>query len=109
MDQVQIARTEAAFREVNEAIAKTAERFESDEADFICECADPTCAHRLTANLEDYDEVREEATRFLLARGHHEPRIERVIERTRDYDVVEKFGVTAARIVRSLNPRANPI
>jgi hypothetical protein len=108
MDEATIARTESAFREVNEAIARTADRFEAEEADFVCECADPDCAHRVTAALEDYEDVRAEATHFLLAPGHHEPRVERVIERTGDYDVVEKFESTVARIVRRLNPRTSP-
>jgi hypothetical protein len=105
MDEVAIARTESAFRELNEAIARTADRFEAEEADFVCECADPDCTHRVTAALEDYEDVRAEATHFLLAPGHHEPRVERVVERTGDYDIVEKFEATVARIARRLNPR----
>jgi hypothetical protein len=108
MDDATIARTESAFREVNEAIARTADRFEAEEADFVCECADPDCAHRVTAALEDYEDVRAEPTHFLLAPGHHEPSVERVIEHTGDYDVVEKFESTVARIVRRLNPRTSP-
>jgi hypothetical protein len=107
MDEAKIARTESAFREVNEAIARTAERFDSDEADFVCECADPGCAHRVTADLGDYEEVRAEPTHFLLAPGHEEPEAERVVRRTGEYNVVEKFGAVG-RIVRRLNPRANP-
>lgn len=109
MDEAKIAQTESAFREVNEAIAKTATRFEADEADFVCECADPDCAHRVTADLDDYEEVRADATHFLLAPGHTEPQIERVIERTGEYEVVEKFGTTVRRIVERLNPRARPV
>lgn len=101
-----MARTESAFREVNEAIAVTAARFDAEEADFICECADPQCAHRVTAELEEYDEVRAEATQFLLAPGHHEPEVERVVERTRKFDIVEKVMPRMRRIVRRLNPRA---
>ena len=108
MDEAAIARTESAFREVNEAIARTAARFDADEADFVCECADPDCVHRVTANLDEYEEVRAEPTHFLLAPGHHEPAVERVVERTIEYDVVEKFTATVARIARRLNPRANP-
>ena len=108
MDEARMARTEAAFREVNEAIAETAARFEAEEADFICECANPQCAHRVTAELEDYDEVRSEATHFLLAPGHHAPEAERVVERTGDFEVVEKVKPLMARIVRRLNPRPNP-
>jgi hypothetical protein len=108
MDQERMARTEAAFREVNEAIAETAARFEAEEADFICECADPQCAHRVTADLEDYEQVRSDGTRFLRATGHHEPEVERVVERTGEFDVVEKVAPLMARIVRRLNPRAAP-
>lgn len=108
MDEARMARTESAFREVNEAIAKTAERFESTEADFVCECADPHCAHRITAELDDYEDVRAEPTHFLIAPGHDVPRIERVVARNDGYHVVEKFGATIANIVRRLNPRAHP-
>ena len=53
MEDEQLAHIESAFREVNEAIAKTAERLDSDEVDVICECADPVCSERLTISLED--------------------------------------------------------
>jgi hypothetical protein len=106
MDQERMARTEAAFREVNEAIAETAARFDADEADFICECADPQCGHRVTAELEDYEDVRSDGAQFLLAPGHHEPKVERVVDRGEEFDVVEKVAPLMARIVRRLNPRA---
>ena len=105
MDQVKMARTEATFREVNEAIAQTASRFDAVETGFICECADPECTHRVTADLEEYEDVRSEATHFLLAPGHHEPEVERVVERTGEFDVVEKVAPAMVRIVRRLNPR----
>lgn len=107
-DEAKMARTESAFREVNEAIAKTAARFDATEADFVCECADPNCTHRVTADLEDYEDVRSDATHFLIADGHDKPRIERVVEENDDYAVVEKFGARVARIVRALNPRTKP-
>ena len=106
MDQAGMARTESAFREVNEAIAETAARFDAEEAEFVCECADPQCAHRVNAELEEYEEVRAEATHFLLAPGHHEPEVERIIERSEEFDVVEKVVPLMRRIVRRLNPRA---
>jgi len=108
MDEAKMARTESAFREVNEAIAKTAAKFDAQETDFLCECADPDCAHLITADLDDYDEVRADATHFIVAEGHEAPGIERVVEKHGDYAVVEKFGARVARIVRTLNPRARP-
>jgi hypothetical protein len=106
MDLARMARTEAAFREVNEAIAETAARFDAEETDFICECSDPKCAHRVKADLEDYEEVRSEPTHFLLAHGHHQPKVEQVVDRTGEFDVVEKVEPLMAQIARRLNPRA---
>jgi hypothetical protein len=106
MDEVQLARTESVFREVNEAIAKTADKFDADEADFVCECGDPECAHRVTADLDQYEDVRADGTHFLIAPGHAVPNVEHVIVRGRGYEVVEKVGKTLAQIVRRLNPRA---
>jgi len=103
-----MAQTEAVYREVNEAIAQTAVRFEAIETDFVCECADPECAHRITAALDEYEAVRSDPTHFIIAPGHEEPDIERIIDRNGEYTVVEKFGARVQRIVRSLNPRAKP-
>jgi hypothetical protein len=105
MDEIAAARTEAIFREVNEAIAKTAESFESEEAEFVCECADPDCAHRVKASLDEYERVRSDGTHFLLLPGHEEPSVERVIHRDAGYWIVEKFSDALARNVRRLNPR----
>jgi hypothetical protein len=105
MDEIAAAQTEAIFREVNEAIAKTAESFAADEADFVCECADPDCAHRVTASLDAYERVRADGTHFILVPGHDEPSVERVIHRGNGYDIVEKLGSVLGRNVRRLNPR----
>jgi hypothetical protein len=105
MDEITAARTEAIFREVNEAIAKTAESFEADEAEFVCECADPDCAHRVKASLDDYELVRADGTHFLLVPGHDEPTVERVVGRREEFHIVEKFGGVLSRNVRRLNPR----
>src|SRR4051794_29613051 len=103
--EVEMARTEAVFREVNERISETAQRFASDEASFVCECADPECTERVDASLAEYEQVREVATHFLLCEGHEAPTIERVVWRRRGYAVVEKFHHAVRRIVRQTDPR----
>ena len=102
---VRLATTESIFRNVNERIAESARRFDADEAEFVCECADGSCTHRLETPLEDYERVRAEPTRFLLAPGHENEAIEKVVERRRRFQVVEKFERTVAATVRRLNPR----
>jgi hypothetical protein len=108
--ELRIARTEALFRDVNERIAESAKGFDADNAEFVCECADPSCAERVPATLAAYEGVRSEATHFLLVPGHEDTRIERVVEKPHGrFAVVEKFNAVVARTVRRLDPRTQPV
>jgi hypothetical protein len=104
-DKEKRARTEAIFRDVNERIAESAERFDADSTQFVCECADAQCTDRLAATLDEYEEVREDGAKFMLAPGHHHEDIERVIEDRGRFEVVEKVQKTVRRTVLRLNPR----
>ncbi len=103
--RAEIARNEAFFRAVNEGIAEASERFESEEAEFLCECGDDHCTRRIEVPLEEYEAVREHPTRFLVKRGHVLPEVEQVVRRRRRYAIVDKVDRVAARVVRRLNPR----
>jgi hypothetical protein len=103
-----VARNEAFFRAVNEGIAEASERFESDEAEFLCECGDAHCTHRIEVSLDEYENVRSHPTRFLVRRGHDLPEVEEVVQQRRRYAIVEKVDRVAAAIVRRLNPRPRP-
>jgi len=105
-DQVKRARTEALFRDVNERIAESAERFDADSTQFVCECADADCADRLEATLDEYEEVRADGATFMLADGHEHIDIERVVRRKGRFNIVEKVQSTVRATVRRLNPRA---
>jgi hypothetical protein len=100
-----LARTESLFREVNERIAESAARFDADETKFVCECADPSCVHRVEATLEEYNRVREDGATFLLVNGHEDERIEAIVRTDGDRAVVAKRHPLVAPIVRRLNPR----
>ena len=100
------ARTESAFREVNERIAENARRFDGGSTDFICECDDPSCTERVKATLREYEEVRANGARFLLAHGHGDRSIELVVERRKTFEVVEKVNRLARALARRFNPRA---
>ncbi|MFL5919781.1 MAG: hypothetical protein ACJ75Q_06320 [Gaiellaceae bacterium] len=104
----EIARNEAFFRAVNEGIAEASERFESEDAEFLCECGDADCNHRIEVPLEEYEKVRKHPTRFLVRRGHVQPEVEEVVRRRKRYTIVDKVDRVAATIVRRLNPRARP-
>ena len=106
--RAEIARNEAFFRAVNEGIAEASERFESVEAEFLCECGHENCTHRIEVPLAEYEQVRKSPTRFLVKRGHVLPQVEEVVQRRRRYAIVEKVDRVVVQIVRRLNPRARP-
>ena len=102
-----LARNEDFFRNVNERIRDVADRHGSDlhEYEFLCECSDPTCLERVALSLDEYEAVRADARRFVLAEGHSDATIERVVETASDHHVVEKVGV-AGEVAQALDPRA---
>ncbi len=104
-DHVRRARTEALFRDVNERIAESAQRFEAESTEFVCESADANCTHRLEVTLDEYEEVRADGTTFMLVPGHEHEDIERVIDKRGRFWIVEKMQSTVRETVRRLNPR----
>jgi hypothetical protein len=107
-DEVKRARTEALFRDVNERIAESAQRFDADSTQFVCECADPNCTHRVEASLDEYEDVRADGATFMLVPGHADTDIERVVEDRGGFHVVEKVQKTVRATVQRLNPRTEP-
>ena len=102
------ATTESLFRDVNERIAESAERFDATSTEFVCECADPNCTHKVPASLAEYEQVREDPATFLLVPGHEEADIERVVSDRGRFRVVEKVDAAVRRIVLRLDPRSRP-
>jgi hypothetical protein len=103
-----IAENEALFRDLNEEVGAVAHTFslagETRTFDFLCECGDPACAQRVPVMLTKYEELRTSPLHFVVVPGHEITDVERVIETTPAYSVIEKFG-EAADIVRDRDPR----
>jgi hypothetical protein len=96
------ARNEALFREVNDNIAGLEDRYgtTTTEPVFVCECADAGCTERLAVEPDVYRRVREQGRLFLVLPGHEDPQLERIVERHRDYLIVEKTG-TAGEVAEN--------
>ena len=67
---------EAVFREVNERIRGVSSD-QPHEFDAICECTDPACREPVTLLPGEYEAVRANGARFVVAPGHDSPPIER--------------------------------
>jgi hypothetical protein len=108
--QEQEARNEAGFRDRNEWIERTHERYAAQGGSFgfVCECGDATCEAPITLTLAEYEAVRGYATRFAVAPNHENPEAEFVVDEHALYTVVEKITSQARRIIRETDPRRTP-
>jgi hypothetical protein len=97
-----LALNEAIFRDVNERIRQISDTFgQKDQTyDFLCECSDPMCAERVVMTSAEYEYVRSDPTRFVVAKGHVVPEVESVVDRAKDHVVVEKEGAAADIAIR---------
>ena len=66
-----------------------------------------TCMRPVELTIEEYETVRAEPTRFVVAPGaeHVNPEIERIVQREKRYWVVQKIGI-GGEISEKFDPRA---
>jgi len=102
-----LVENENLFREVNEQIQKLTMRLHGPGPyDFLCECSNSDCDRRVSMALAEYEAVRTQSDRFLVAPGHVLPDIERVVETHATYDVVDKDDDVEA-LARARDPRVS--
>jgi hypothetical protein len=105
------ARNEALFREVNERIAQLGEAAEAWAPDgtveFLCECGEEGgCGERIRMPLAVYEQVRAQDDRFAVKPGHETLELERAVDWTDDYVIVDK--IQAAEPFVADDPRGAP-
>lgn len=107
------AENELRFRTINEKVEELGEELFDDGSeaprvyDFVCECDDAHCTERIAMTIAEYEALRAHAKRFVVAPAakHVNEAIERVVDRSSRYWVVEKTG-EAAEIADADDPRA---
>src|SRR4051812_23949734 len=107
MTETRLAKNEAFFRDLNESIRGAVDRYGSDGHvyEFICECSNPGCTERVSLTTHEYERVRADPTRFVIAPGHDVAAIEIVVAASGDHEIVEKAGL-AGQVAAELDPRA---
>jgi hypothetical protein len=92
--EARLASNEALLREVNERIREVGEGLQvlpdGELLDFRCECGQPACESPVSMTTAEYEQVRSDNDRFAVLPGHEEEKIERVMERTDRYLIVDK-------------------
>jgi hypothetical protein len=105
-----LAKNEALFRSVNERIVEVSQELFDPHAELvdglICECSDAGCLERVgPLTARDYEAVRTDARRFIIAPNHQALDVEAVVERHASYWIVEKHEGVPADVARERNPR----
>lgn len=59
-----------------------------EELELACACGRPACGAHVLITVEDYQRVRADAGRFVMAPAHADPRTTTVIDRGAAYEVV---------------------
>jgi hypothetical protein len=103
------ARTQSVFRDMNEQVRGINDAF-SDVlplGDWTCECAVDECTERVRLSTAEYESVRADPRRFVVAPDHSHvlSEIEHITQRTDRYWVVEKDG-EAAELATRVDPRS---
>ncbi|HEY1329847.1 MAG TPA: hypothetical protein VGH10_00060 [Actinomycetota bacterium] len=100
-----IARNEAIAREINEGLEQG--RSATGLIRMVCECGDAGCERLIAISLEEYEHVRSDPTHFAVLLPHVEGNVERVIEATDRFVIVEKIAPAAAEIAIEEDPRGS--
>ena len=95
-----VARNEELFQEVNRQIEKLEEKLGRPRTlSILCECGKKHCLDGFEVEPSAYQRVRANPLWFFVVPEHEDSQVEKVIERTPQYLVVEKVG-RAAEVVR---------
>lgn len=88
---------ETRFRDLNEKLEQRALRTPNSDLtfDIVCECDEEDCTETLTVGYLAYEAVRHDATMFIVAPGHVDPELEKVVSYGDAYEIVEKYGDAA--------------
>jgi hypothetical protein len=101
-----VARNEASAREINEKIEGSYESHRLDTAlSIVCECGLAECDVFLRVTKSEYEDVRSDPRRFLIAPTHLIADVEDVVSETDRFFVVAKREGEAAEVAEQTDPR----
>ena len=108
-----LAKNESLFSEVNERISEISQELAPGAPNpelvdgLVCECSDPECLERVgPLTIAEYEGVREDPRRFIIAAGHQAADVERIVDRQPSYWVVEKYEGPPSDVARERDPRS---
>lgn len=97
LDRSELAKSrenEERFAAANAQISQKAESLQMNDVlvPFLCECSDRGCTQIMRLSLVDYRAARAQTGAFILLADHDDASVERVVDQTDGYLLVEKFS-----------------
>jgi hypothetical protein len=90
-----LVENEVIFRSVNKNIQQFVEgengHNDREVIEFYCECSHPNCLERIKLTIKEYKELHGLKSHFVILIGHEFPEVEKVIEKRKGYELVEKY------------------
>jgi hypothetical protein len=98
---------ETRSRQTNEWIEEANDRFGANHAmdEYRCECSDGVCAAVVSLTRAEYESVRADGLRFLIATDHENPELDGLVIEHERYSIVAKLPGEPARIAMGSDPR----
>jgi hypothetical protein len=98
---------ETRSRQTNEWIQEANDNFgaENPMDEYRCECSDGACASVLSLTRVEYEAVRADGLRFIIAVNHENPELDRLVAAHERYSIVAKLPGEPARIALDSDPR----
>lgn len=96
---VGLVENEKLLRQSNERAQKRVKRdFTSAERaqtaiHFYCECANTPCNMRIRLTESEYEAIHSDRNKFIVAKGHEIPSIEKIVAKHDDFYVIEKYAL----------------
>lgn len=98
---------ETRTRQTNEWIEDANDRFGAEHPmdEYRCECSDDACTSVMSLTRAEYEAVRAEGRRFIIAVDHENPELDTLLSSNERYSIVAKIPGQAANIALDSNPR----
>jgi hypothetical protein len=93
--------------QTNEWIQEANDKFGADSPmdEYRCECSDRQCVDVVSLTRSEYEAVRADGMRFIIAVDHENPELDRLVAVHERYSVVAKLPGEPARIALDSDPR----
>jgi hypothetical protein len=105
--RVEEAGNQVHFREFNEWVKVSNQQMGNHRNmhEYVCECSDGSCREPVELTDKEYEAIRADGARFVIAVNHENPEFDLVTAQNTRFTTIEKLPGNPERIARAADPR----